>query len=141
MVSRFVWIIGVGTPIVLMIYFGLAGLYLIPYQEQTFFTYRPSVDISWLFLVFGAIGLFSLASHYYLGKVMNAKHCEFTQMILFASFTVMVILFVKFVLLKEQAPFALASDWFWLIGLTTLASLVGVILYRIEKGKLLIPIK
>ena len=138
-VSKYAWIFGVGSPLLLMIYFGLAGLYLVPYNDQNFLTYRPSVDISFLFLVFGFIGFFSLAMHYYIGKYLNAKHCELSQFILYGSSTVLVILFVKFTILQEQAPFALASDWFWLFGLTAISSLVGVILYRIERGKPIIP--
>ena len=138
MVSKFVWIIGVGLPIYLMLYFGLAGLYYIPYNEQ-YFTYRPNVEISFFFLVFGFVGTFAMAMRYFIGGRLHGRHCELTYYSFYTSATALAIAVIAMSILKNNPPFALPVDWYWLFGLPTLAGFVGIILYRLERGKSLLP--
>ena len=138
MIPKLVWAVTVGTPIYLLFYFGLAGLYLVPYNEQ-YFTYRPHAEIAWLFLVFGSIGIFATLMRYLIGNHLMGKHCELTYFSFMATLTALAIVFIKFSLLQHQTPFALPTDWYWLFGLSTLAGGLGVFLYRLEKGKPIIP--
>ncbi len=146
MVSRYFWIIGVGVPLYFLIFLGAVGVYNAYYPDSDFdYTYGlsflvpSSIETSLLFIAVGGIGTAGLMWHYMMMGKRHGKHCEYTSFAELGLIGALIYVVLQFVVWEQKPPFGTADDFINLIILGLIAGTIGVILYRVEANKSLIP--
>ena len=69
----------------------------------------------------------------------HGKHCEYTSFAELGLIGALIYIVLQFSVWENKPPFGTAEDFFTLIILALVAGTMGVILYRIEVGKGLLP--
>ena len=121
---------GVGIPVYFMIYLGLAGLELIP----SYFDYSPDRMYAVWFLGFGIVGTSALLFKYTNGTVRHKRHCEITsyaECAIVAGLILSVILYTSGKFMTYDIPI--------LFAISMIAGTIGLVLYRMEKKKPILP--
>jgi len=143
MVSRFFWIFGVGIPLYFLLFLGLVGLEIIPdFYSQFYdvsFLIPSSIETSILFIAVGGIGIAGLVWHYQMMGGRHGKHCEYTSFAELGLVGALIYIVLQFSVFENRPPFGTAEDFYTLIILSLIAGTMGVILYRFEVGKGLLP--
>ena len=138
MVSRVFWAIGIGIPTLLMLYLGLVGLNVLDDDEWFQLGYIPSYEFSLAFIGVSLLGFFGGYYHMTMRAMQMGKHCELTS----AGESIAIVGFL-FVVIARLAgynfPIASYTDWFYFFLIIALAGGIGIILYRLEKHKPIIP--
>ena len=98
-----------------------------------------SVETAILFIAIGGIGIAGLTWHYMMMGARHGKHCEYTSFAELGLIGALIYVVLQFAVWENRPPFGTAEDFYTLIILALLAGTIGVILYRIEVGKGLLP--
>ena len=133
MVSKIIWIIGIGIPASLMLYFALVGFDILDDSNLWQIGYIPQIEFAWVFLAISLVAFFGLYYHVTMRSMAHGRHCELTSMveaIAVVGFFVVVILGVGYTF-----PFGNYGDWFYFSLTIAIAGAMGITLYRAEMRK------
>lgn len=133
MVHKLIWIIGIGIPASLMLYFALVGFDIVFDADALQLGYKPIIEFAWLFLAISLVSFFGLYYHVTMRSMAHGRHCELTSMaeaIAVVGFFLVVILGVGY-----EFPFGNYADWFYFSLTIGIAGAIGIVLYRAERRK------
>ena len=140
MVSKIFWAIGIGIPSLFMLYFSLVGFNLINDDDWLQIGYIPSTEFSIAFFGAFLVTLYGAYYHLSMRAMSHKRHCELTSAVEFVA--VVAFFFVLFLALINRLDILVGgtyTDWFTFTLVIAITALIGIILYRLEMKKSIIP--
>lgn len=136
-IPKIAWILGVGIPSYFLIYLGLLNLDL-PLPD---FSYgiTLSFESALLAIGVGVIASYGLFFHYTNRSSEHGRHCEYTSFAEFFLIVALIILSLNIMFGFFFEPFENEIEYIIIFGIGAIAGGIGVILYRLENDKKILP--